>query len=285
MIELILMIAVIGWFTTTAKSKNKNKILWGIIGALSYYLPVLLFGLFIFPLITVGWVNKDNETTFKVIGFFLNLTVGVIGVLIAKRTLEKSDLTAKSKKMFSISIIGGLVILFGALFLLNYFKVKSGTSIYGFENVTGLQKLDKADYVGAIDEFNKAIKREPNKSSLYYNRGLAYEKSKDYNKAIEDFQQSLKINNKVFEEQSGHTKAYYELGNCYGAINELDSCLKYYQKTNELDPTDDLVILNIAFIFDKKGNTSQVCKYLNYIRNLDPKFQEAFNKLKDKCKE
>ncbi len=283
MIEIILMIAVIGWFTTTAKSKNKNKILWGIIGAVSYYVPVLLFGLFIFPLITVGWINKDNETIFQVIGFFLNLTVGVIGVLIAKWTLEKSDLTAKSKKLFLLSIIGGLVILFAALFLLNYYKVKSGTSIYGFENVTGLQKLDKGDYVGAIDEFNIAIKREPNKSALYYNRGLAYEKSKDYNKAINDFQQSLTINN--FKEQAKHTGAYYELGNCYGAMNELDSCLKYYQKTNELDPTDNLVILNIAFLYDTKGDTNQVCKYLKDIKNLDPKFQETFNKLKEKCKE
>lgn len=283
MIEIFIMIAVIGWFTITAKKKNKNKILWGIIGALSYYLPVLLFGLFIFPLITIGWVNKDNETIFQVIGFFLNLTVGVIGVLIAKRTLENSNMTAKSKKLFLLFIIGGLVFLIGALFLLNYFKIKSGTSIYGFENVTGIQKMDKGDYIGAIDEFNKAIKREPNKSALYYNRGIAYEKAKEFNKAIEDFQQALKINN--FKERAKHNGAYYELGNCYWAINEKDSCLKYYQKTNELDPFDDIVRLNIAFIFDIKGDTDQVCKYLKGIKNLDPEFQETYNKLKGKYKE
>lgn len=43
MIELILMIAVVVWFVTTAKKMNKNKILWGIIGALSYYIPILFF--------------------------------------------------------------------------------------------------------------------------------------------------------------------------------------------------------------------------------------------------
>jgi tetratricopeptide (TPR) repeat protein len=283
MIEIVLMIFVVVWFTTTAKNKNKNKILWGTVGALSYYVPVLIFGFIIFPLITVGWVTKDNETVFKVINFFFSLTAGVIGVLIAKRTLEKSDLTAKSKKMFLISIIGGLLILLVALFLLNYFKVKSGTSIYGLENVTGLQKLDKGDYVGAIDEFNKAIKRQPNKSALYYNRGLAYEKVKDYNKAIENFHQSIEIN--TFKEKAIPTAVYYKLANSYAAINEVDSSLKYYQKTNELDPTDNLVILNIAFIFNIKGDTNQVCKYLKDIKNLDPKFQDAFNNLNAKCKE
>ena len=64
MIELILMFSAIGWFVKTANSKNKSKVLWGIIGALSYYIPVLFVSLFVFPLITTGWVNESNETIF-----------------------------------------------------------------------------------------------------------------------------------------------------------------------------------------------------------------------------
>lgn len=191
-------------------------------------------------------------------------------------------MTTKSKKIFLFSIIGGLVVLFSSLYFLNYLKVKSGISIYGFENVTGLQKIEKGDFLGAIEEYNKAITREPNKSALFYNRGIAYEKSHDFIKAIEDFRQSLKINN--YNDHSKYVGTYFELANCYIALNELDSSLKYYLKTNELKPNDNLVILNIAYVFDLKGDTNNVCKYLKTIKNLEPKYQETFNEMNEKCK-
>jgi tetratricopeptide (TPR) repeat protein len=283
MLELIVMISVIGWFAKTAKEKNKNKILWGLIGALSFYIPVLVFGLLIYPLIIIGWVNKENEFSFKIIGIVLNILVGTIGILIAKRILQNSDLSSKSKKHFTLYIVGGVITLLVSVYALNYLKLKSGISIDGFENFAGNQKLDKGDYTGAIEEYNKAIMRQPNESTLYRNRGLAFEKSKDYSKSLIDFNHALRINN--FTDQEQYINTFYEIGNCYGALNQLDSCVKYYLKKYEFTPNDKMLKLNIAYIYDKLGKTDESCIFLQGITNLEPKFQETYDNLKMKCKE
>ena len=54
MLELIIMIGVIGWFYRTAKNYGKNGVSWGVIGAISYYIPVLIMSFFIVPSILIG---------------------------------------------------------------------------------------------------------------------------------------------------------------------------------------------------------------------------------------
>ena len=278
------MISAIGWFARTAKKKNKSKVLWGIIGALSYYIPVLFVGLFVFPLITIGWVNEDNKMIFWVICIFVNVMAGISGLLIAKRILENEDMTGKVKKRYLISIISAILILLVSLFLLNYYKIRSGVAIDGFENLTGIQKSDKGDYVGAIEDFNKAIKRKPNAhSALYYNRGIAYEKLKEFDKAIIDFQKSLEID--VFPNEKMRIRAFYEIGNCYVGLNQWDSCIVYYKQVNKLDPEDDFLIFNIAFAYDFINETEQACEYLKKIRNIPTEYKEIYEKIKEKCNE
>jgi hypothetical protein len=77
MIELFIMVGVISWFATTAKAKGKNAVLWGIIGAISYYGPILLLGFVIFPLLVAGRLSLDNQSSYRVVGTILNLVVGI----------------------------------------------------------------------------------------------------------------------------------------------------------------------------------------------------------------
>lgn len=150
------------------------------------------------------------------------------------------------------------------------------------ENLYGLQKSEAGDYKGAIEEFDKAIKREPNKSSLFYNRGRAYQSLNDFKTAIADFKQALKINN--FKEKNKYGITLMEIGSCFGGLMELDSCLKYYKKTLALDPASDLMLLNIAFIYDMKGDTNEVRGFLNKVKTVDPEFQKKYSELKGKYK-
>ena len=224
------------------------------------------------------------NTLFWIIGLFVNIMAGISGLLIAKRILEKDDITGKTRKIYLISIICAIVILLGSLSLLNYYKIKSGVAIYGFENLTGNQKNDKGDYVGAIEDFNKAIKRSPSEhSALYYNRGIAYEKLKEYDKAIIDFQKSLEINK--FKDQSQRAKVYYEIGNSYAGLQQIDSCIAYYKKVDELTPNDDFIIFNIAFLYDYIGETEQACEYLKKVKIVPSGYEETYKKIKLKCKE
>jgi hypothetical protein len=91
MIELFIMIGVIGWFARTAKSKGKSGVLWGFIGAISYYGPVLLFGRVIFPKLVEGSVTYNNQFAYMVLGLVLNLAIGIGCCLLARKMLLSTE--------------------------------------------------------------------------------------------------------------------------------------------------------------------------------------------------
>ena len=87
MLEILIMIGVIGWFARTAKKQGRNGVLWGFIGAISYYGPVLLFGWVIYPYLITGYVTYSNQTTFIIVGVLLNIAVGVGCCFLARNIL------------------------------------------------------------------------------------------------------------------------------------------------------------------------------------------------------
>jgi tetratricopeptide (TPR) repeat protein len=282
MIEIVIMIAVVGWFASTAKKKNENSIFWGAIGGASYYLPALFFGHVIYPLIIVGWVSTENDLTLKIIGVVLSIIVGAVGVLIAKRILQSSYLSVKSRRIYTFSIITVLIILCAFINFLTLYKVENGISLPGFENKAGIQKLDNGDYVGAITEFTKAINRQPNKSILFYNRGIAYEFSGNYTKAVLDFKKSIWINN--FKEKENLCRAFFEIGNCFGRLNQNDSVVFYYIKAHEIKPEDDRIKVEIAFVYSLIGDTIKCRSYLNDVKKIDAEFKDTYDSLRVKFK-
>jgi uncharacterized membrane protein len=82
MIELLVMIGVIGWFSRTAYYKSKNRlspVLWGIIGAVSYYGPVLLMGYVIQPALLMDFYRSiGNQAGIIFISVVINLITGIV---------------------------------------------------------------------------------------------------------------------------------------------------------------------------------------------------------------
>jgi hypothetical protein len=85
------MIGVISWFVRTAKAKGKSGALWGLIGAVSYYGPVLVFGLGIYPELIRGSVTYDNQLSYTIIGVLLDVAVGIGCCLVARQILLSKD--------------------------------------------------------------------------------------------------------------------------------------------------------------------------------------------------
>lgn len=69
--------------------------------------------------------------------------------------------------------------------------------------ISGIERKNPSDLKRAIEDFNQSIRIEPKFDNAYYNRGLAFSELKDYKAAIEDFNRSIEVNN-------GHLKAYVE---------------------------------------------------------------------------
>jgi tetratricopeptide (TPR) repeat protein len=56
-----------------------------------------------------------------------------------------------------------------------------------------LAKHDKGDYQGAIADYNQAIKLKPHAANAYYNRGITHANLGDKKRAIADYTQTIKL--------------------------------------------------------------------------------------------
>lgn len=96
--------------------------------------------------------------------------------------------------------------------------------------LNGRNKLWKKDFVGAIQDFTKAIELDP-KSEAYKNRGISKQGILDYKGSISDFTKAIEINPK-------DSYLYYSRGNSKYSQKEYEAAIKDFTKAIELNPID-----------------------------------------------
>lgn len=94
MLEIIIMIGVVGWFYRTAKQIGHNGVLWGAMGALSYYVPMLICSWLIFPALLRPFLTYDNQTSLQLLDVALSLVVG-IGCCVVLRAILSAQVRAR----------------------------------------------------------------------------------------------------------------------------------------------------------------------------------------------
>ena len=55
---------------------------------------------------------------------------------------------------------------------------------------------EKGDYEQAIQDYDQAIRLNPGHATAFSNRGVAYANKKDYDRAIQDYDQAIRLNPK-----------------------------------------------------------------------------------------
>jgi tetratricopeptide (TPR) repeat protein len=111
----------------------------------------------------------------------------------------------------------------------------------------GNARYDLGDYQGAIDDYNQALKLDPNNAKAYYNRGIARSDLGDNQGAIDDYTQAIKLDpNNAYAYNTNNAYAYnnrgfarYNLGDKQGAIDDYTQAIK-------LDP-------NNAYAYNNRG--------------------------------
>lgn len=99
----------------------------------------------------------------------------------------------------------------------------------------GALLLNKGQYENAIEDFTTCILSDDKNVNALNNRGLAYEKINENDKALTDYLKALDIDESAI--------LYLNLGNLYKKINDPSTAKKYYQKGIEI--CDDQNIMNI----------------------------------------
>jgi tetratricopeptide (TPR) repeat protein/S1-C subfamily serine protease len=90
----------------------------------------------------------------------------------------------------------------------------------------GFVRYESEDKQGAIDDFNLAIKINPNFAEAYVGRGFVRYESEDKQGAIDDFNLAIKINPNFAEAYVGRGGVRYESGDKQGAIDDFNLAIK-----------------------------------------------------------
>ncbi len=119
------------------------------------------------------------------------------------------------------------------------------------------------DYEGAIKNFDEAIKINPNDASAYTNRGIIKDHLELHEKAIEDFDEAIKINPKyaVAYTNKGIAKANLELHK--EAIKNFDEAIK-------INPNDAIAYTNKGVAKAKLGQYEEAIQNHDQAINIIP---------------
>ncbi len=92
-------------------------------------------------------------------------------------------------------------------------------------NHRGLVYFTLSEYEKAIDDFTEAIRMEPKDTRVYTNRGLTYRMLKKYDLSLKDFEKSIELNPLWPDTFYGRSLTYYDLGDMDNAIKDCDKAI------------------------------------------------------------
>ncbi len=140
----------------------------------------------------------------------------------------------------------------------------------GDNNVKAQEFVDRGkrgyrsqDYQAAISNYSEALKLKPGDARLFFNRGLAYLKAEDLEHALADFSDCLAIAPGVY-------MALMNRANINVRKGRLVEALLDYDKAIELKADDFLIWYNRGVVYSRLGDTENALRDLNQALKLNP---------------
>ncbi len=98
----------------------------------------------------------------------------------------------------------------------------------GRDSNRGLAHRLKGDDERAIQDYNQAIKLNAKSATAYNNRGVAYDRKGEYDHAIQDYGQAVKL--------KPSAEVYFNRGNAYLGKGQYDHAIDDYNQALRLEP-------------------------------------------------
>src|SRR6185312_2905379 len=130
----------------------------------------------------------------------------------------------------------------------------------------------KKDYDRAIADYYQAIKLDPKYARAFYNRGISYGEQGKTDRAIQDYDRAIELN-----PQYAH--AYGNRGLAYARKGDLDHAISDYDQALRSDPDDAVDYNNRGnAYFARKDYDHAAADYKEAIKH-DPNYASAYNNL------
>jgi tetratricopeptide (TPR) repeat protein len=133
----------------------------------------------------------------------------------------------------------------------------------------GLAYGRKGDYDNAIADFDEAIRLKPNDAEAILGRGFAYEKKGDYDNAIKDFSKAIELEPNDAEAFNNRGFAYRKKGEHDKAIADFDEAIRL-----KPDYAEAFFFRGLAYYFT--GDYGKAIANFDAAVRLQPDIAEAF---------
>ena len=151
---------------------------------------------------------------------------------LAEPSIQVYSPSSSPKKTHKLLIgsIFGVILATVALIVISSLSNRTEMTAEDFFD-RGADKHDKNDYQGAIEDYTQAIKIDQNHDDAYHNRGYARFELGDHQRAIEDFTQAIAI-----EGHDGH--AYYDRGKARFEIEDYKGAIEDFTQAIAIEGND-----------------------------------------------
>lgn len=117
--------------------------------------------------------------------------------------------------------------------------------------------------------WDDAIHKSPRKLRAYNERGAAYVRIGNYEKALDDFNRAISLN-------PDYHIAYYNRGQVYKILGNYELAIANYEKAAEISPKYFEAFNNLGTTYAAKGDTAKAILFFNKAIEINPYFAQAY---------
>jgi tetratricopeptide (TPR) repeat protein len=153
--------------------------------------------------------------------------------------------------------------------------IQSGTRVAEAYYARGIGYHGKKDYDRAIADYSEAIRLDPTVASgkAFYGRGGVYGLKEDYDRAIADYNEAIRLDPKL-------AIAFHNRGHMYAAKEDYDRAISDYSEAIRLDPKRASTFFYRAQMWEEKANPDRAIADYTEANRLDPSDADTIAKLK-----
>jgi tetratricopeptide (TPR) repeat protein len=129
---------------------------------------------------------------------------------------------------------------------------------------------EKGDYDRAILDYDQAVRLNPSHANAFSNRGVAYARKGDYDRAIQNYDEAIRLN-------PNHADAFSNRGVAYARKGDYDRAIQNYDEAIRLNPNHANAVYDRGNAYRRKGDYDLAIQNYDEVIRLNPNHANAFS--------